>query len=78
MGVGRSEKKKSRRARAAAQKIVNHEKKIKERVRRDARMMARVEEGSLPYNPDVMSWLSAKLEKPSTRITAEDVAGLKG
>jgi hypothetical protein len=76
MGVGRSEKQRTRRTKAAAQKIVNHDKKVRERARRDARMLARVKEGSLPFNPDVMSWLSARLDKPSTRITQEDIARL--
>jgi hypothetical protein len=44
--------------------------------RRDARMTAVVKAGPPPYTPDVMSWLSRKLDKPSSRITAEDVRKL--
>ncbi len=54
----------------------NHVRKLPERVRRDARMLARVKADSLPYTPDVMSWLSRKLDKPATRITAADVQSL--
>jgi predicted DNA-binding transcriptional regulator len=48
--------------------------KVKERVRRDLRMTETVKKGSLPYIPAVMSWLSVKLDKPSSEITADDVA----
>jgi hypothetical protein len=47
--------------------------KVKERARRDERMSALVKKGKLPYTPGVMSWLSVKLHKPSTRITQADV-----
>jgi hypothetical protein len=51
--------------------------KVKEHVRRDQRMLAIVKKGKLPYLPSVMSWLSAKLDKPSRLITEADVASLK-
>lgn len=47
--------------------------KTKERHRRDVRMRAKLKEGSLPYAPVVMSWLSGQLDKPSRLITADDV-----
>lgn len=50
--------------------------KVKERERRDARMLGLVKKGKLPYIPAVMSWLSVQLDKPSTRITQQDVDGL--
>ncbi len=50
--------------------------KKKEQARRDARMVEWVEKGTLPYIPPVMSWLSAKLGKPSKRVTKEDIDGL--
>jgi hypothetical protein len=50
--------------------------KIKERARRDERMTELVKAGKLPYTPPVMSWLSAKLDKPSRLITQEDVSRL--
>ena len=50
--------------------------KDKERARRDARMMAIVRDGSPPYSPAVMSWLSRKLGKNAGRITSDDIATL--
>ncbi len=50
--------------------------KMKERSRRDARMMEAIKGGSLPYTPVVMSWISRKLEKPASKLTPEDIAKL--
>ena len=50
--------------------------KKKERLRREARVLAIVKQSKLPYIPSVMSWLSEQLGKPSTRITQEDIDGL--
>jgi len=50
--------------------------KMHERERRDARMTELVKKGKLPYTPAVMSWLSAKLDKPSGRIAQADVDAL--
>lgn len=61
---------------AAKAKRVNSVKKGKERIRRDERMRAKLKAGSLPYTPVVMSWLSRELDKPSGKITAEDVKSL--
>lgn len=47
--------------------------KAKERARRDARMKELLKKGKLPYTPPIMSWLSAQVNKPSTRITQADV-----
>jgi hypothetical protein len=47
--------------------------KKRERVRRQERMLGLLKQGKLPYLPSVMSWLSATLDKPSTRITQQDV-----
>lgn len=68
-----------KRARAKAARLAKPAKaarKDKEAARRDARMMDVVKAGAPPYTPDVMSWLSRKLEKPSRKITAEDVSKL--
>jgi hypothetical protein len=51
--------------------------KVKERARRDARMLETIKKAKPPYLPHVLSWLSAKLEKPSSRITPEDVKSFK-
>jgi hypothetical protein len=50
--------------------------KAKERERRDTRMLTIVKGGKLPFTPPVMSWLSAKLDKPSRQIRQEDVDAL--
>jgi hypothetical protein len=50
--------------------------KVKERARRDARMLDTVKKGKLPYIPVVMSWLSEKVDKPSRLITQADVEKL--
>ncbi len=54
----------------------NGMRKMKEHVRRDARMVDLVKKGKFPYTPAVMSWLSSKLDKPSSRIVQADVDGL--
>jgi hypothetical protein len=50
--------------------------KLKERARRDARMLGIIKEKKLPYLPAVMSWLSVKLDKPSRLIKQEEVDAL--
>jgi hypothetical protein len=47
--------------------------KKKERVRRAERVLTIVKQGKLPFIPSVMSWLSERLDKPSTRITQADI-----
>jgi hypothetical protein len=61
----------------AESRLINGKDKVKERVRRDARMLETVKKGKLPYLPHVMSWLSVKLDKPSRQITQADVDKLK-
>jgi hypothetical protein len=61
---------------AADQKVSRRENgvlKVKERARRDARMLGVVQAKKLPYLPSVMSWLSAKLDKPSRLIAQTEV-----
>ncbi len=57
-------------------KAVNSIRKAAERTRRDQRILKMVGEGSLPYTPEVMSWLSRKLDKPAKKITAADIKTL--
>ena len=52
--------------------------KDKERVRRDVRMRTKLEAGTLPYTPVVMSWLSRRVGKKASRITQEDVKAVLG
>lgn len=47
--------------------------KVKERARRNARMLSALKQGKLPYTPTIMSWLSVQTEKPSRLITQADV-----
>ena len=47
--------------------------KMAERERRQIRMVELLKKGKLPYTPTIMSWLSAQLDKPSTRIIQADV-----
>ena len=76
MGVHRSAIRRRRREDACTTKARNKTVKSDERERRDARMMEKVQAGSLPYTPIVMSWLSRKLDKRAIRITPEDVKSL--
>lgn len=50
--------------------------KAKERARRDTRMMEVIKNGKVPYTPPVLSWLSARLNKPGRLITQDDVTRL--
>lgn len=62
-----------RRVDMAESRYRNGIRKTKERARRDARMMETVKKAKPPYAPAVMSWLSARLDKPARLITPEDV-----
>jgi hypothetical protein len=57
----------------AESRRVNGMRKMKERARREARMREIIQKGQFPYTPAVMSWLSARLDKPATRIQPADV-----
>lgn len=76
MGLHRTHRKKADRKEAAQTKLDNRIYKAKERVRRDARMMGELKARSLPYAPAVMSWLSRKLDKASSKITTDDVKSI--
>lgn len=79
MGSGRAERFKIRSGDAKETKAENKIVKTKERVRRSARMLAKIKASKPPYTSAVLSWLSRELDKPSTKITATDVqAVLKG
>ena len=60
----------------AQSRIRNGVDKVKERARRNARMLETVKKGKLPFTPPVMSWLSVQLDKPSRQITQGDVEKL--
>jgi hypothetical protein len=57
----------------ALSRRVNGIRKMKERARRNTRMLEILKKGKLPYTPSVMSWLSQTLDKPSSRIVQADV-----
>jgi hypothetical protein len=65
-----------RRADMAESRIVNGMKKMHERERRALRMREIIKAGKFPYTPSVMSWISAELDKPSSRIVQADVDAL--
>jgi hypothetical protein len=54
-------------------RIENGHLKRAERERRDERLRTLVKNGKLPFTPPVMSWLSARLNKPGRLITQADV-----
>ena len=57
-------------------RCINGARKSKEQARRTSRMMAKLQAGSLPYTPGVMSWLTNELGKPTHRIDAADIKAL--
>ncbi|MBI1825545.1 MAG: hypothetical protein HY287_10320 [Planctomycetes bacterium] len=73
MGLHRTHRRRMDREEAAQTKADNRVFKDRERGRRDTRMVASLKSGSYPYHPAVMSWLSRKLDKPSTKITPQDI-----
>lgn len=76
MKIRRRQRLDGRAAAARVQRRANAIRKQKERARRDARMMAVVQDGDLPYTPDVMSWLSRRLGKPASTIATGDLTTL--
>jgi hypothetical protein len=57
----------------ALSRRVNGMRKDRERDRRAARMAEIIKNSKFPYTPAVQSWLSAQLDKPTSRITQADV-----
>jgi hypothetical protein len=47
--------------------------KVKERVRRETRMMSALKAGKFPYTRAVRSWLCIQLDKKEFQITEADV-----
>ncbi len=66
-----------RRVDMAESRRINGPRKTDERARRDQRILGFIKkQGSLPYTPVVMSWLSQQLEKPARQITQTDVESI--
>ena len=62
--------------RATATRKVNSMTKAAERQRRQVQMLELIKNGTFPYTPGVMSWLSDRLDKKASRITEADAKGL--
>jgi hypothetical protein len=68
-----------RRANLAATKAATRKAKApgkaKARVRRDARVIAKIKatKAGTGYSAEVQSWLATKLEKPFSKITADEI-----
>jgi hypothetical protein len=76
MGLSRKSRRLSRQTHAAETRQLNRPRKTAEQARRDARLLERVKSNAPPYTPEVMSWLSEKLGKKSSKITPDDIARL--
>jgi len=70
--IGSPQRKKSR----AKVHRRNAIRKARARLSRDRTMLELVKARPLPYVPGVMSWLSARLDKPASQITQADVDAL--
>ena len=75
MGLRRMGSKQRKTARAKTRHR-NTIRKARGRASRDRTMLELVKARPLPYVPGVMSWLSARLDKPVKEITQADVDAL--
>jgi hypothetical protein len=75
MGLRRIGSKQRQKARAKVRHR-NSIRKARGRASRDRTMLELVKARPLPYVPGVMSWLSAKLDKPASQITQADIDAL--
>lgn len=64
------------RANGRVSRIENGHLKRKERASRDKKMAELIGKGKFPYTPAIMSWVSVKLDKPSTQVTDAEVKAL--
>lgn len=76
MKITRSMRREYDRLDAIEIKTRNHRHKAKEQARRDTRILTIIRQSQLPYAPHVMSWLSRKLNTPSSKITQAEVQSL--
>jgi hypothetical protein len=60
----------------AITRIENGHRKRKERASRDKRMAELVKNGTFPYTPAVMNWVSLKLGKPASQVKPDEVKAL--
>jgi hypothetical protein len=66
------------REKQAVSRAENGERKRRERANRDKRMKDVILNGSWPFTPAVMSWVSVQLDKPARQITETEVWRLVG
>lgn len=66
------------REKQAVSRAENGERKRRERVNRDKRMKEVILNGSWPFTPSIMSWVSVQLDKPTRQITETEVWRLVG
>jgi hypothetical protein len=57
----------------AQSRLINGDRKVKERSRREKRLRQAVTKGKLPYAPYIMSWLSEELNKPARLISQGEI-----
>ena len=63
-------------ARADMMRRKNSLRKAAERRRREQDMLELIQKGTYPYTPNVMSWLSERLDKKASRIEASEIEAL--
>lgn len=76
MAFRRSEQMRMDREDAEKARRRNGPRKFRERLRREQRMIEHIKSSEFPYSPNVMSWLSVKLDKKASRITESDAKKL--
>jgi hypothetical protein len=60
----------------AVSRTVNGQRKMKEDIRRDARMKGIIKSAKAPYTQAIWCYISEKLDKPSTKITEAEIKAL--
>lgn len=77
IGLRRKVRLDSRRDNQKITRNKNSKQKREERARRRERIIAKIKDTrNGDYSPEVKSWLSSELDKPSSQITEEDVKAL--
>lgn len=63
-------------ARASIMRRKNSMRKEAERLRREQDMIELIRKGTYPYTPNVMSWVSDRLDKKASQIEAGEIKAL--
>jgi len=63
-------------ARASIMRRKNSLRKEAERSRREQDMLELIKKGTYPYTPNVMSWISDRLDKKTSQIEASEIEAL--